>query len=75
MFKEGIKSGEGTFYWFTNEEMYAGQWFGGLPHGYGTYVNKDIYEGNFSNGLKYGFGEELFSNGDRYIGKNTINAG
>lgn len=67
-FKEGVKSGEGRYYWFTSEQMYHGEWLGGLPHGLGVYSSQDNYKGTFSNGLKYGLGEEHFANGDRYIG-------
>lgn len=71
-FKEGVKNGNGTYYWFTNNEIFTGEWHGGLPHGTGVYLSgddKDKYEGMFSNGLKYGFGVENFANGDKYVGK------
>jgi len=55
-FKEGAKNGNGTFYWFSNSEIYSGEWLSGLPHGLGIYLAKDKYEGNFANGLKHGFG-------------------
>lgn len=48
--------------------MYTGDWLGGLPHGNGKYLSGDFYEGNFCNGMKYGHGEEIFQNGDRYVG-------
>jgi len=32
-FKEGTKHGFGTYYWFANNEIYAGEWLSGLPHG------------------------------------------
>lgn len=42
-FKDGVKQGYGTFYWFTNQEIYIGEWHGGLPHGTGIYIGKDKY--------------------------------
>ena len=71
-FKEGLKNGNGTFYWFSNHELFTGDWQGGLPHGTGIYIGKDKYEGNFLNGLKFGFGEETFSNSDKYIGISIV---
>lgn len=63
-----MKCGFGSYYWFSNNEIYSGEWQGGLPHGTGIYISQDKYEGSFSNGLKFGYGEETFSNGDKYIG-------
>lgn len=43
-FKSGTKVGKGTYYWFTSNEMYSGDWLGGLPHGKGKYLsNNDLY--------------------------------
>ena len=68
-FRDGNKHGQGSYYWFSTQELYSGEWQTGLPHGYGTYQGQDKYEGTFANGLKFGHGVETFSNGDKYVGE------
>ena len=51
-------------------EQYHGDWWGGLPDGFGEHhkLNGDVYVGKFKNGLKHGDGYEMYANGDKYKG-------
>eukprot|EP01134_Creolimax_fragrantissima_P005500 CFRG5500T1 len=46
-----------------HDETYAGEWFEGTPHGYGSYASlsrRCWFEGRFVNGQAHGFGKLLF---------------
>lgn len=56
-FKNGLKHGEGSEY-FGTQETYKGEYINGLPEGYGEYKWKDgsYYKGDFKQGLRNGYG-------------------
>jgi antitoxin component YwqK of YwqJK toxin-antitoxin module len=57
-FKDGLKDGQGTFY-FTNGSKYQGSYHEGIKEGHGTiYLNNNAiaYCGNMHNGLPEGDG-------------------
>lgn len=62
--------GKGVYKW-SNGEVYDGEWYQGLKHGYGIWkgVLGDSYIGEWKNSRADGYGVHTWSNGDRYEGE------
>ena len=71
-FVKNLRHGRGKLYDNTGFPKYEGQWKNGKRNGFGTEKIKGyrgyVFVGTFSEGVKEGKGEEVFSNGDVYIG-------
>ena len=42
-------------YYYSNVDIYKGEWVNGKPHGEGNYIyngNKGVYKGNWKDGKK-----------------------
>lgn len=57
--------GMGTYAW-ANNEIYDGQWLGGMKHGYGMWRGPkgDSYIGEWKFGKTEGFGVHTWINGN-----------
>lgn len=68
-FRGGKIQGIGTLY-FTNGNVYSGEWDGQMRHGRGkmTQKNGTIYEGAFARNKMQGNGSMKYANGDKYVG-------
>lgn len=62
--------GKGVYKW-SNGEVYDGEWYQGLKHGYGIWkgIMGDSYIGEWKNSRADGYGVHIWSNGDRYEGE------
>jgi S1-C subfamily serine protease len=75
LYKDGLRNGQGSFYWGSTEEelfghAYIGTFNDGWLTGRGTYLwpNGDIYEGDFVENNRIGRGIYYFFNGAVYEG-------
>ena len=64
-----MRQGLGSAYYRTGQLKYVGEWWGGSPHGNGTYValNGDKYQGGFRRGVISGPGTITETNGNTRI--------
>ena len=68
-FKGEYRSGLGSMY-YTNGEVYHGEWERDQPNGQGVYYEKNSkYCGSWLLGTYHGHGEKVYENGDHYIGE------
>jgi hypothetical protein len=81
--KEGNKSGNGTFTW-KNGENYVGEWLNDLKHGLGFLKypendtwNRTSFDGEWKENQQSGSGTMIRKNGEKYVGEwlNGLNHG
>ena len=67
---EGIRTGSGTYLYFTTADRYDGMWRQNIKHGLGkmVYNKKGEYQGYWENGRRHGEGVFIYPNGDVYSG-------
>lgn len=68
-FFQGKRHGVGIYY-YSNGDVYGGQWSNDLFDGYGFYIfnSGERYEGELKNGKKHGKGKYYYINGSIYDG-------
>ena len=65
-----MQNGGGTYY-YSNGDIYKGDWLNGRQHGDGNYIyatDKGVFKGTWKDGKKEGFGELVIDDKYGYSG-------